>query len=430
LKIVMVGPFGLRIKGTVARRAWPLARALAARGHDVTLLIPPWDSPQDSGLAWTAGGVRVVHLVVPNFSSLPESGREGGKGDTGRSQKPLPALPLTCYHLRVSLDLAAAAWARRPDVVHLFKPKGHTGVVHLLLWFLRRCGVCRARLVVDSDDWEGPGGWNKVAGYSFAARGLFSWQERWGLRHADAVTAASRALAQRARALRQDDAVFYLPNGVGEGHRDPTSSLNPLPEREREGVWVGEGYRDSTTRLLWFTRFSECSPARGLRLFCRVREQVPQAQLLVAGKGLHGEEKELLSLAAALGLSEAVDYRGWVEARELPALFATAVAAMFPMDDTTLQRARCPARLADLLAAGIPVVSERVGEMTAYIEDGENGLLVRPGDEMAFAASLTRLLTDEGLRQRLREGARQRMAEEFSWMKLAEQAETAYRAAG
>ncbi len=185
-----------------------------------------------------------------------------------------------------------------------------------------------------------------------------------------------------------------------------------------------------TPGLLWFTRFSECSPARGLRLFRRVREHIPQARLLVVGKGLHGEEKELLSLAAAQGLAEAIEYRGWVEAQDLPAFFAAATAAMFPIDDTALQRARCPARLADLLAAGVPVVSERVGEVITYIKDGESGLLVRPGDEAAFVASLVCLLTDEGLRQRLRDGARHRMAKEFSWTKLAEQAEMAYRAKG
>lgn len=420
MKVVLVGPFGLRVKGTTARRALPLARALAARGHDVTLLIPPWDSPEDGGLTWEEGGVRIVHLVVPALPS-PRSGRQGERAASPCThQADRSALLL---HLRLALSLAQAAWAERPAVVHLFKPKGHTGLAHLLLWAWRCWGPVRARLVVDSDDWEGPGGWNEMAGYPFAARRLFAWQERWGLRHADAVTAASQLLTRRAQAWRGDGRVFYLPNGVDEGYHNPASV--PLPSLPQ-----GEVSRLVPPRLLWYTRFSECSPARGLRLFRRLREEVPQARLVVAGKGLRGEERELADSVRLHGLTEAVECLGWVEAARLPALFASVTAAMFPMDDTTLQRARCPARLADLLAAGVPVVAERVGEAASYIINGENGLLVRPGDETAFVAALARLLADGGLRRRLREGARLRMAKEFSWTKLAERAEAAYRVAG
>jgi glycosyltransferase involved in cell wall biosynthesis len=280
-----------------------------------------------------------------------------------------------------------------------------------MLWWLRRAGAFHARLVMDADDWEGPGGWNDVINYPPGARVLFAWQERWGLRHADAVTVASRTLARRAQALRRGDgAVFYLPNGIEE------RSALALPLSHRP-----------PPRVLWLTRFSECSPVRGLRLFRRLRERIPQARLVVAGKGLYGEERELLAFAAIQNLQDAVEYRGWVQPEDLPALFAGATAAMFPLDDTTLQRARCPARLADLLAAGVPVVAERVGEAASYIEDGEGGLLVRPGDETGFVAALARLLTDEELRQRLGERARHHMAKEFTWTKLAERAEAAYR---
>ena len=407
MRVVLVGPFGLRVKGTTARRALPLARALAARGHEVTLLIPPWDSPEDGGQEWVDGGVHVVHttLPIPSPPSL-EAGEPG------------PAFSLMVYHLRLAASLVQAAWARRPAVIHLFKPKGPPAIAHLLLQSLRQGGGIRPRLIVDSDDWEGPGGWNDVAGYPPCARQLFAWQERWGIRHADAVTVASRLLERRARALRGDDAVFYLPNGVEEGE-----AASPLwGEREKSS--------SSVPCILWFTRFSECSPARGLRLFRRLREGIPQARLIIAGKGLRGEEGALAETIRRHGLEGAADYLGWVEAARRPGLFASVAAAMFPMDDATLQRARCPARLADLLAAGVPVVAERVGEAASYIVDGESGLLVRPGDEAAFVAALARLLADERLRRRLSEGARRRMVQEFSWTKLAEQAEAAYRTGG
>jgi len=41
----MIGPFGLRQKGTSRARLVPLAGALADRGHQIKVVLPPWDSP-------------------------------------------------------------------------------------------------------------------------------------------------------------------------------------------------------------------------------------------------------------------------------------------------------------------------------------------------------------------------------------------------
>ncbi len=60
---------------------------------------------------------------------------------------------------------------------------------------------------------------------------------------------------------------------------------------------------------------------------------------------------------AAAGLSEAVIDAGWVELAALPATLAAADVGLYLMDDTLLNRAKCPVKLADMLAAGVPVVA-------------------------------------------------------------------------
>ena len=54
LRIALIAPFGLRPKGTASARALPLGQALAARGHHVRLIVPPWDDPSRA-----AGRARV-----------------------------------------------------------------------------------------------------------------------------------------------------------------------------------------------------------------------------------------------------------------------------------------------------------------------------------------------------------------------------------
>ena len=138
MRIAMVGPFGLHPKQTMRSRALGLARPLVARGHTVRLLMPPWDTPAESDRTWTEDGVELRYIPL----------RGGTAG-------------ITRQLIRETLT-----W--QPDVVHGFKPKAYSGLVAEWLWrFHRR----RIRLIMDTDDWEGAGGWNDIAPYT-------PWQDR------------------------------------------------------------------------------------------------------------------------------------------------------------------------------------------------------------------------------------------------------------
>jgi glycosyltransferase involved in cell wall biosynthesis len=416
MNVVMVGPFGLRPRGTMGVRALPMARALAARGHGVTVLLPPWQNPEDAGRCWEEDGVAVENIPLP------------------------PRIP-GLFHLLTALRLARRALALRPDVVHFFKPKAYSGLTHWLLAQLPRAR--RPRLVVDTDDWEGPGGWNEIGGYTSAQRRFFAWQERWGLTHADAVTVASRALESLVWAMGLPrERVFYVPNGVGRWMLDAGSSM------------LDAGVQDSESSIeypviLLYTRFFEFPISRVVDVLQRVRERVPEARLLVVGKGLFGEEEELLRLATESGLTVAnhaarntdhgsritfhvsgsapdVTYLGWVSPEALPSCFAQADVAIYPFDDTLVNRTKCAVKLVDLLAAGVAVVAEAVGQNREYIRHGETGWLVRPGDVGGFAEAAVRLLQDEALRERLGQAAARDVRERFAWERLVAVVERAY----
>jgi glycosyltransferase involved in cell wall biosynthesis len=403
----MIGPFGMRPRGTMSVRALPMAQALAARGHRVTLLLPPWQNPEDAGQRWEEGGVAIENVTLP------------------------PRLPIL-FHLLLARRLARRALALRPDVVHLFKPKAYSGLAHRLLAL--RPGARRPRLVVDGDDWEGPGGWNEIGGYTPAQRSFFARQERWGLTHAGAITVASHALESLAWAMGvPPERVFYVPNGVpASSRRQPPAESRPPAPAIRQPV------------VLLYTRFFEFPVSRVVSLLCRVRQELPEARLLVVGKGLSGEEEELFRLAAQSGL--AVDagplprppsfpssafhadviYCGWVPTETLYAYFARAHVAVYPFDDTLVNRCKCAAKLCDLLAAGVPVVVEAVGQNREYVRHGDTGWLVEPGDVDAFARAVVRLLRDDPLREQLGRAAARDLRERFAWKHLVESVERAY----
>ena len=381
-----------------------MAKALATRGHRVSMFLPPWQNPEAAGERWEEGGVRVETIALP------------------------PSIP-GFFHGATALRLARKALAARPDVVHLFKPKAYSGLVH---WLLARLPHGRRpRLVVDADDWEGPGGWNALGDYTGLERRFFTWQERWGLSHADAVTVASRTLESLVWAMGvPPERVFYVPNGV--------TRAEEVRRQEGEG---------GVQTILLYTRFFEFAISRVIDVLRLVRERVPGAELMVVGKGLFGEEEELFRLSAAAGLEVAhaagftdgeprelrdgtedadVRYVGWVEPERLPSAFAQADVAIYPFDDTLVNRAKCAVKLGDLLAAGVPVVAEAVGQNEAYIRDGETGFLVAPGDVEAFADAVARLLETPALGQRVGRAAARDVEERFGWGRLVETVERAY----
>jgi glycosyltransferase involved in cell wall biosynthesis len=77
-------------------------------------------------------------------------------------------------------------------------------------------------------------------------------------------------------------------------------------------------------------------------------------------------------------------------------------------------------------AAGVPVVSTRVGGMPSVVSDG-TGFLVDPDDEEGFARALERVLFDGALTRDLGRGAAERSRSEFPLGRLVENIDSLYR---
>src|ERR1044071_2200971 len=124
-RVVLVAPFGLRPKGTTSARVVPIGRVLAAQGVDVRVVIPPWDDPGSAGQTSREDGLEIVH--------------------TRLAAGPLRSLALI-------RELQRLADEFDPDLIHVFKPIGYSG---LLGWWRAHWGrSSRPLVVVDADDLE------------------------------------------------------------------------------------------------------------------------------------------------------------------------------------------------------------------------------------------------------------------------------------
>lgn len=74
-----------------------------------------------------------------------------------------------------------------------------------------------------------------------------------------------------------------------------------------------------------------------------------------------------------------------------------------------------PLKLAEYLAAGLPVVAPAVGTVTARLTDGVDALLVDPADPAAIGAAVRALRAEPALRARLSAAGRATAAAHWSW---------------
>lgn len=81
--------------------------------------------------------------------------------------------------------------------------------------------------------------------------------------------------------------------------------------------------------------------------------------------------------------------------------------------------------LIEAMACGLPVVASDIPGYRAVVEDGEQGVLVPPGDARALAKSLRELIGDEERRKHMSEAALKRAAG-YSWDNLVGKVEEAY----
>lgn len=384
MKIVFLAPFGIRPKGTVIARMIPLAVELQALGHEVVIVAPPYTNPEDSGKTEVVQGVRLRNIAL------------------GPKHKVLAA-PILAWRL------FRAALSEKPDLVHLFKPKGYGGIAAMLLILLQRAGLRLPPLFLDTDDWEGEGGMNELHAYSGPEKRFYRFQEQWITRRAVGVSVASRGLEQLVGEMGLPrERMLYLPNGVA----------SPLPG-DGSAVRARLGIAPDAPVVLLYTRFFEFSQEKLHFLFAEILRQVPQVRFLVVGKGRHGEEETLQRVAGESGFDAALSMAGWLEPGAIPDYLAAGDVAIYPFADTLVNRTKCPAKLTEILLAGKAVVADRVGQLAEYIKDGRSGILCDPDNWQEMAQRAVELLRSPERQRLLGNAGRSYLQERFNWREAA-----------
>lgn len=139
-----------------------------------------------------------------------------------------------------------------------------------------------------------------------------------------------------------------------------------------------------------------------LRAACEATQREPRLRFVSVGQGPLVEE--MRDLHGQLGLGERFQFLGY--RRDVVDLMSAA-------DLFTLASAHegLPVAVMEAFAAGLPVVATAVGGLPQQVEDGVQGLLVRPGDAEALATALVKVAASDEIRSQMSAAARARAHE-------------------
>jgi len=166
---------------------------------------------------------------------------------------------------------------------------------------------------------------------------------------------------------------------------------------------------------------------KGVDVLLEALARMPAVRGLIVGG--HAAEPDLArtqSVAERLGLTDRITFTGLVEPTRVPALLSDAAVLVLPNTSSAIStRFTSPLKLFEYMAAGRPIVASDLPSIREILRDGENALLVPPGDPDALAGAIDRLLADPDLSARLARAAFDEVPA-YSWERRAERLEALF----
>ncbi|HSP07260.1 MAG TPA: glycosyltransferase family 4 protein, partial [Acidobacteriota bacterium] len=202
----------------------------------------------------------------------------------------------------------------------------------------------------------------------------------WLIRHATAVIAGNRTLAEYARQFHKE--VHIVPTVLDTALYAP--GVKSKSDRVQVG-WAGLEYNFEYLRFL--------TP-----VFQSLTKSLPVDVVILSGSRPRGFEFPFR-------------FEKWDPGREAQQINEFDIGVM-PLRDDVWGRGKCGMKLLQFMSLGVPAVASPVGVNQEIVEDGVNGFLARSAEE--WEQRLARLVADADLRRRMGAAARNRVVQDYS----------------
>lgn len=211
------------------------------------------------------------------------------------------------------------------------------------------------------------------------------------LNSADAATTPSKYIKAELKNLRDD--IIYLPNGINLSSYKFKLRTNPNP------------------KLCWLRAFHKIyNPQLAIEAMAKLYKTFPDITLVMIGPDKNdGTFGKCVDLAIKKGVLDHIRFVGSVK--------KTAVPDWLNKGDIFLNTTNYESfgvSVAEAAACGLPIVTTNVGELGYLWKTEIDALLVPPGDAEKMSIAVNRILTEQGLAEKISTNAR-KIAENFDW---------------
>jgi glycosyltransferase involved in cell wall biosynthesis len=373
--------------------------ALAARGHDVCLVVRPDTAPSARDPFEFYGLSRQARLTI---QTVPSSGSPAARRirfllSAVRRSSRRSALVFT-RDLGLAAVLLRLPRSRRPRVI--YESHGVAAVVSEEL----------PRLL----------GRPVLAPSAAKLRRLDRGDARVWAR-ASAYVTITRTLAEElAVRYGSRDRVFVVPDAACDrGHTEAPSAASAAPTAASSGAasfivgYAGHLY-----------------PWKGVDVLIEGLALEPRARgLIVGGHPAEHDRARVEALVRERGISDRVEFTGLVPPAEVAGHLSRASVLVVPnLASAISDRYASPLKLFEYLTMARPIVASDLPALREILTNERHALLVPPGDPVALARALGRLADDPALAASLGAEARA-LAPAFTWEARAIRLEAAMRAA-
>ena len=193
--------------------------------------------------------------------------------------------------------------------------------------------------------------------------------------------------------------------------QQPRTRVRRIPNGIDTRAFAANPARDAFPGLIkhkgefWIGTLAGLRKVKQLEMLVGAMQQLPEEwHLVIAGEG--PEREALLAEAERLEVDDRVHLPGFVNEPQK-------VVGLFDIFALSSKSEQFPISVVEAMAAGLPVVAPRVGDIASIVASDNGPLLVDQGDADGLATSLQTLAWDAGERKRIGQANRAKAREEF-----------------
>ena len=121
-----------------------------------------------------------------------------------------------------------------------------------------------------------------------------------------------------------------------------------------------------------------------IKAYALIKNKLPDYELKLYGP-INSKNKSLISLAEKLGVKDSVKFMGSITNKEVPQILCSASLLVSSQPNTKRAQGGFPTKLGEYLLSGTPVLMTNSGEITKYVQDGQELWIVEPENPEEYA---------------------------------------------